>query len=1272
MKRCLLVLFLFVPVLVNAQIHWHKNYGSAFIDEGLDISSDAAGNLFVTGYFSGVADFGVTQLSSNGVTDIFLAKINSAGSVLWAVKAGGNGSDRAWGIQTDGQGNSVITGLFHGTANFGSVSITANGNEEDMFVAKYDNSGNILWVKSGGGPDSDMGSAVTIDDNDNVIVTGQFKATATFDGQNLTSMNDTLGLPSIDVFVAKYNSSGTLLWLQQGTAPLTDRGLDLTTDPSGNIYVTGQFSDTITFDQVHNNNSYNSIFLIKFDPAGLELWFRRIGGGQYNISYGIATDNNALYMTGDFAGNLTFSGSTNLTLQGNFYQNFFVSKYDFDGNCEWATAEGTDNMVHVRNIAVDSAGNSFVIGDFNCKMTDFAGLYGDGTFNSVGYDDIFVSEFNMNGELQWARHYAGREKDNGFGITLVNGNPAITGSFKNYINYPTDNSWPYSVQNVNQHTPNGYSSYCSDSYYGNYYFYDSNGQEDILIAKPVNVNRETYDYYYRSGTGCIRDFVKCCISNSSSGDVSCAGDSVFICQPPYSTSLTCHTRTCDGHPAFVDGVGPKYRYLWSTGDTARTINVTVSGFYSVTATTFDDCFVSSDSVYVQFNPSPQKPCLTDSKGIHYQYCFPYDIHLCVPDSVMITANNINGNQISWTGPGLPTPCTDSVIWAFYSGYYTIVLTNSFGCTSSNYIHVYFHDLFDTIHPYLDFPQDVDHDDTVDICSDEYLYINGYDSLNIPIFLDNLGTATWYANSNYIGQTSPYVYLYYHPGQTGWYTFSVIIVRKNICDTVINIVSDSIYVIVHPQPVINLSFSGPTYLCPDSVVMLVATGAQTYSWSGPNNFNSTNDTVYVSDQGYYSLHGYATDAFGCTNQDNMNIYINLYPAPLAVMNPVTGLICPGDSVLITVINVTGISYVWYGPNGIPVGYTQSIWVNTPGYYYCYVNDSYGCNQTTNMVEVVQFSTPYIEVSPSQIICMGDSVTLSVVTSPGSSITWLPPLSGSNYTQVVDSAGTYSCYVSSCGIQTVASVTITLSVPVASIYITGNDTICEGDTVTLIGGPSGMYNYQWLPSGIYSQTLNVTQSGIYTLVVTNANGCTATEDAYIKITDNDLPDPIVPDTLICYQTPAILLVSPSGYDYFWYDAPGGNLLYNGNPYITGDLYAPQDFYVQAVDIFCKSILSVVHVTIDHCDVKDVPNIISPNGDGFNDFFKISAIDAEQIICMIYNRWGTPVYKSTGSSFSWDGIIQGTDKPASEGVYYYNASIILYNGEGRLLSGFFHIIK
>src|SRR5665213_3003572 len=273
----LLVPVLFLQGKISAQTFWMQHAGGTTIDEGMDVSLDGAGNTYVTGYFTSTAAFGSTNLSSSGIDDVFLAKLGPNGLFSWAVKAGGPNSDRALSIKTDAAGNSYITGFFYGNATFGSHNITAAG-QQDVFIAKYDNTGNCLWAKSAGGTMADIGNGITVDNAGNVIVTGEFAGTATFGSTVMTSMNG-----STDVFTTKLDGNGNFLWAKQGSASLTDRGLDVDCDASGNIYITGQFSDTITFDFVHTNNMLNAVFVVKYNAAGQEQWFRKIGGGAMNI-----------------------------------------------------------------------------------------------------------------------------------------------------------------------------------------------------------------------------------------------------------------------------------------------------------------------------------------------------------------------------------------------------------------------------------------------------------------------------------------------------------------------------------------------------------------------------------------------------------------------------------------------------------------------------------------------------------------------------------------------------------------------------------------------------------------------------------------------------------------------------------------------------------------------------------------------------------------------------------------------------------------------------
>lgn len=118
-----------------------------------------------------------------------------------------------------------------------------------------------------------------------MLVTGQFQGTAQFDAStSVTSLfNPNTNGPSFDIFVAKYQNNGTFTWVETGKAPYTDRGMDVGSDVNGNVYMVGQFSDTITFDQTHNNNMYNAICLVKYDANGNEQWMQRIGGSASNV-----------------------------------------------------------------------------------------------------------------------------------------------------------------------------------------------------------------------------------------------------------------------------------------------------------------------------------------------------------------------------------------------------------------------------------------------------------------------------------------------------------------------------------------------------------------------------------------------------------------------------------------------------------------------------------------------------------------------------------------------------------------------------------------------------------------------------------------------------------------------------------------------------------------------------------------------------------------------------------------------------------------------------
>lgn len=135
------------------------------------------------------------NLTSFGSTDIFIQKLNSEGSLVWVKQVGSSSTDQGRDLAIDAFGDIYITGWFSGMVDFdpniGIENITAIG-DEDAFVQKLDSDGNLLWVKQFGGSNFDYGESITVDQNNDVITVGNFRTTCNFDipdsQQNLTAI----------------------------------------------------------------------------------------------------------------------------------------------------------------------------------------------------------------------------------------------------------------------------------------------------------------------------------------------------------------------------------------------------------------------------------------------------------------------------------------------------------------------------------------------------------------------------------------------------------------------------------------------------------------------------------------------------------------------------------------------------------------------------------------------------------------------------------------------------------------------------------------------------------------------------------------------------------------------------------------------------------------------------------------------------------------------------------------------------------------------------
>ena len=307
----------------GGNVVWAKSAGGTNNDYGSGIAVDAAGNYYVTGAFSSsTITFAPTTLTNAGGYDVFVVKYDVYGLVQWARRAGSTGNEGGGVIEVDASGNSCETGYFNSsTITFGATTLT-NAGGNDMFLVKYDASGNVVWAKGAGGTNYDAGDGVAIDVSGNVYLSGYFSSsTITFGSTTLTNAG------IYDMFVVKYDASGIVQWAKRAGGTNSDDCSSITVDSSGNIYAVGEFtSSTISFGAITLINAGGSdIYVVKYDGTGNVLWAKSAGGTVDDYGYGIAVDasgNN--YVTGAFSSPFIAFGATTLTNVGS--SDIFIAK----------------------------------------------------------------------------------------------------------------------------------------------------------------------------------------------------------------------------------------------------------------------------------------------------------------------------------------------------------------------------------------------------------------------------------------------------------------------------------------------------------------------------------------------------------------------------------------------------------------------------------------------------------------------------------------------------------------------------------------------------------------------------------------------------------------------------------------------------------------------------------------------------------------------------------------------------------------------------------
>ncbi|MCB9164946.1 MAG: gliding motility-associated C-terminal domain-containing protein [Flavobacteriales bacterium] len=1130
-----------------AQPYWIKDVGGVGNDHVADVKVDADGSIYLTGEFGGTMTVGGQTYSSAGSIDFFVAKLDPAGTVLWFRTGGGSGIDRGLKVALGAQDELVFAGEFLGTATFQGQSITSVGGTADMFVAVLNKAdGALQWMQQGGGGDgTDRPYGVSLATDGRVAVAGEFRGNASWSGTVLTSAIDPgTGQFDSDVFIATYSPVGDLQWLKQGTAKYADRAIDVVHDPAGNLYVTGQFSDTITFDLPHPNTLLNASFLVKYDQGGSEVWFRRMGGGGFNHVRDMQLKaDGRLAMVGDVQGTMIYFGVSQTNVASGEPYAYYLLDVDQGGALIAHTTVGSTSGVSAAGLSVQ--GNDIaVIGQFNCRFTDLSALYGEGVFMAVGPEDLFVSRHQVSGlALLEGQQFGGRSAKTASAIAHTdNGQVVFTGSYQGNLIFPATPGMTGDISTSGGLEGNGIDTYCGDTNYGRFVANTAAALTDGFIARGYVEGREPYDWWRRTDSGCERIELEPCIRTGSSNE---CPDTVRAC---VSLLLNANLRFSNVAGRAGTSWVPRSRMYGPPAARRPRIGVVATDDYWVRITSTNGCYTWTDTIQAIIDPAPQIPLISDDVVLNTASNNTQTIELCDPETHWVWTPNgaSSGSTVYWTLPDGTQVMNDSVV-VDTTGVYTVTSVSSNGCTRSNSVNVI--DRPSVPLPDIDvdiaiaFPDDTDGNDTLQLCpgeSFEYTYtpswtVNGVPSGGLPEgLLVNWGFAVPVTAEADDGPQSTML-----PSEGGGWIVRelVVMVSNKPCgeDSVLFFKTDSIYVDLYPTLNTQVTITGPTVLCDGDSAVITAScsGCDELVWNGPSFTQLTPESILVHNPGTYSVQGSAEDPYGCSSQSSASITVTMPTGQVLNLTPADGIICPGSSATLSTTTV-GTGHIWYGPQGPITGQGASLQTTVPGDYYLVMQVG-GCEVTSNSATLVNYGTPYLDASPGPELCrLGEVIDLLVVATPGSAISWNAPLTGDEVSQPINAPGTYSVSVTACEITTELSIEIGLADVQVSLSTPGPFTLCNGDSV-LLEGSANQPNLLWMPGGITGASAWVSATGSYYLVAEDEAGC-ADSTAVVQVTAIGFPVPLaVADTSVCAGDGVQLVASGSG-NITWFADPG----------------------------------------------------------------------------------------------------------------------------------------
>jgi len=279
---CGIALGTLLPVAATAQTPiWKRQLGTSDYNSSSGVAVDTRGNTYISG-----VTFGSLAGANQGSIDAWVAKYNNTGKLVWKQQLGTSDYDSSFAVAVDTYGNAYISGTT-------AASLAgANQGGSDAWVAKYNNSGKLVWKRQLGSSGDDESYGVAVDTYGNVYISGY--TTGALAGAKQGGS---------DAWVAKYNSSGKLVWKQQLGSSEYDTSSGIAVDTYGNVYISGETDGALA----RALQGYYDAWVAKYNSDGKLIWKQQLGTSNEDVSFGVAVDT---------IGNLYISGITDGALAG--------------------------------------------------------------------------------------------------------------------------------------------------------------------------------------------------------------------------------------------------------------------------------------------------------------------------------------------------------------------------------------------------------------------------------------------------------------------------------------------------------------------------------------------------------------------------------------------------------------------------------------------------------------------------------------------------------------------------------------------------------------------------------------------------------------------------------------------------------------------------------------------------------------------------------------------------------------------------------------------